>query len=165
MNSAYALALCGKLDQAELLAGEWKKTIRPLDTVANKMSYPILQAQIQLLRKNYSNAIQMLQPVLQYERAAGSGLYAMYVRGQAYLGLGDGKAAAAEFQKILDNRGFSPLFVTYPLSHLYLGRALDQQGDRTRARIAYQNFFALWKDADPDIPILKEAQAEYAKLK
>jgi tetratricopeptide (TPR) repeat protein len=163
--SAYALALCGKLDQAELLAEEWKKTIRPLDTVENKMRYPIFQAQIQLLRKNYSNAIQILQQVLQYERAYGAGSYAWYVRRQAYLALGDGKAAAAEFQKILDNRGFSPLGVTYPLSHLYLGRALNHQGDKTRARIAYQDFFALWKDADPDIPILKEAKAEYEKLK
>jgi tetratricopeptide (TPR) repeat protein len=163
--SAYALALCGKLDQAELLAEEWKKTIRPLDTVENKMRYPVLQAQIQLLRKNYGNAIQILQPVLQYERGSGSGWYARYVRAQAYLGLGDNKAAAVEFQKILDHRGFSPLYVIYPLSHLYLGRALNRQGDKTRARIAYQNFFALWKDADPDIPIWKEAQAEYAKLK
>jgi tetratricopeptide (TPR) repeat protein len=76
----------------------------------------------------------------------------------------DGAKAAAEFQKILDHRGALALNVLYPLAHLDLGRAYVQQGDTTKARAAYQDFFALCKDADADVPILKQAKAEYAKL-
>ncbi len=163
VNSAIALAVCGKLDQAGILAEEWKKTFRPSATFENKIGYPILQAAIQLQRGNYDNAIQILQPVIRYDRATG--FTTMMMRGTAYLGLCDGKSAAAEFQKIVDNRGLSPLDFAYPLAYLNLGRAAKLEGDIPRSRKAYQDFFALWKDADPDIPILKEAKAEYEKLK
>jgi len=91
-------------------------------------------------------------------------LYPAYVRGQAYLLAHNGPAAAAEFQKLLDHRGFVLNFVTGALAHLQLGRAYALSGDTAKARTVYQNFLALWKDADPDIPILKEAKVEYAKL-
>jgi len=118
---------------------------------------------MELHRGNHDKAIQILMPVLPYERAAG--FNAMFLRGQAYLGLGDGKSVAAEFQKIVNNRGLDSLSIFYPLAYLNLGRAARLEGDMAKSRKAYQDFFALWKDADPDIPILKEAKAEYEMLK
>jgi tetratricopeptide (TPR) repeat protein len=91
-------------------------------------------------------------------------LYPAYVRGQAYLLAHNGTGAAAEFQKLLDHRGAAVNFVTGALAHLQLGRAYAMAGDTAKAKSAYQDFFTLWKDADPDIPILKQAKAEYAKL-
>jgi hypothetical protein len=86
------------------------------------------------------------------------------VRGQAYLLAHNSTAAAAEFQKLLDHRGIVANFLTGSLAHLQIGRAYAMTGDTAKAKAAYQDFFTLWKDADPDIPILKEAKAEYAKL-
>jgi hypothetical protein len=91
-------------------------------------------------------------------------LYPAYVRGQAYLRARNGGAAAAEFQKLLDHRGIVLNFVTEALAHLQLGRAHMLQEDAAKAKTEYQDFFTLWKDADPEIPILKQAKAEYAKL-
>ena len=91
-------------------------------------------------------------------------LYPVYVRGQAYLAARNGAAAAGEFQKILDHRGIVLNLPLGALAHLQLGRAYALSGDTAKARSAYQNFFNVWKDADPDIPILKEAKVEYAKL-
>jgi uncharacterized protein YfaS (alpha-2-macroglobulin family) len=87
------------------------------------------------------------------------------MRGQAYLLARNGAAAAAEFQKLLDHRGIVANFVTGALTHLQLGRAYAMSGDTAKAKAAYQDFFTLWKDAAPDIPVLKQAKAEYAKLK
>jgi hypothetical protein len=92
-------------------------------------------------------------------------LYPVYLRGEAYLALNQGGAASAEFQKILDHPGVVLNEPIGALSHLGLGRAYALAGDNAKARTAYQDFFALWKSADPDIPILKQAKAEYAKLK
>jgi ATP/maltotriose-dependent transcriptional regulator MalT len=88
----------------------------------------------------------------------------VYLRGETYLMLHDGKAAAAEFQKFIDQRGVVVNFPWGALARLGLARASAMQGDSAKARAAYQDFLALWKDADPDIPILKQAKAEYAKL-
>jgi hypothetical protein len=91
-------------------------------------------------------------------------LYPVFVRAEAYLSAQQGPAAAAEFQKILDHRGLLWNCATGALAHLGLARAYAMQGNTAKAKAAYQDFFALWKDADPDIPILKEAKAEFAKL-
>jgi eukaryotic-like serine/threonine-protein kinase len=91
-------------------------------------------------------------------------LYPVYVRGQAYLAAHNGAAAAAEFQKILDHRGIVQNLPLGALAHLQLGRAYALSGDSAKAKAAYQDFFTVWKEADPDIPILKEAKAEFAKL-
>jgi hypothetical protein len=91
-------------------------------------------------------------------------MYPVYLRGQAYLLARQGKEAAVEFQKIIDHRGIVLNFPLAALAHLGLGRAYAMASDTAKARTAYQDFFALWKDADPDIPILKQAKAEYAKL-
>jgi hypothetical protein len=91
-------------------------------------------------------------------------LYPVYLRGQAYLLGHQGKEAAVEFQRIIDHRGIVLNFPLGALAHLQLGRAYGLQGETAKARGAYQDFLTLWKDADPDIPILKQAKAEYAKL-
>jgi len=91
-------------------------------------------------------------------------LYPVYVRGEAYLASHQGNEAAAEFQKILDHRGVVLNDPIGALAHLQIGRALVLQGDTTKARAKYLDFLMLWKDADPDIPILKQAKVEYAKL-
>jgi hypothetical protein len=91
-------------------------------------------------------------------------MYPVYVRAQAYLSAQQGPSAAGEFLKVLDHRGLLWNCVTGPLAHLGLGRAYLLQGDTAKAKAAYQGFLTLWKDADPDIPILKQAKAEYAKL-
>ena len=98
-------------------------------------------------------------------RSSNSCLYPVYVRAEAYLSAQQGTAADGEFQKILDHRGLLWNCATGALAHLGLARALALQGDAAKARAAYNDFLALWKDADPDIPILKQAKAEYAKLK
>ena len=92
------------------------------------------------------------------------GLYPAYVRGQAYLEAQQGREAAAEFQKVLDHRGIVLADPIGALAHLQLGRAYVISGDATKAKSAYRDFLTLWKDADPDVPILKKAKAEYARL-
>jgi eukaryotic-like serine/threonine-protein kinase len=87
------------------------------------------------------------------------------VRGEAFLRAHDGAKAAVEYQKILDHQGLDPVSIDFPLAHLGLARAYALQGDAAKAKIAYQDFFAAWKDADPDVPVLKTAKAEYEKLK
>jgi tetratricopeptide (TPR) repeat protein len=115
-------------------------------------------------------AIEILQVTSPYELGQpfeiGPGtLYPVYVRGQAYLRLGQAAQAAVEFQKLLDHPGCVQNFPLGALAHLQLGRAYALAGDKPKARVAYQDLLALWKDADADIPILKQAEAEYAKLK
>ena len=109
-----------------------------------------------------------LEAAAPYELGEAGGfiyyLYPAYVRGQAYLLARNGTAAAAEFQKVLDHKGIVGNFVTGALAHLEIGRAYAMSGDTVKAKVAYKDFLTLWKDADPDIPILKEAKAEYAKL-
>jgi hypothetical protein len=121
-----------------------------------------------LQRHDPAKAIGILRASIPYELAdpppfsAGT-MYPVYLRGEAYLGAGNGKLAAGEFQKILDHPGVIVNFPLGALSHIGLGRARALSGDTVGSRTAYQDFFALWKDAHPDIPILKQAQAEYAK--
>ena len=106
----------------------------------------------------------MLQTATPMEFGWPARVMPSYVRGQAYLHLRQGKEAAEQFQNILNHRGICGTLVTCSLAHLGLGRARALSGDNAGARTAYQDFFALWKDADPDVPILKEAKAEYTKL-
>ena len=124
---------------------------------------PTIRAEIELNRGNAARAIEDLQAIGAYELAAR--LYPAYIRGQAYLSAHQGNEAADEFQKIIDHRGIVLNAPIGALAHLQLGKAYALSGDKTKAKSAYQDFFALWKDADPDIPILKQAKAEYEKLK
>ena len=126
------------------------------------MALPVIRASIEVNRGNPAKAIELLQAATPYENGSFG---PQYLRGQAYLRARLAKEAAAEFQKILDRRGVGGLDVLYPLARLGLARAHALAGDAEKSRNAYQDFFALWKDADVDIPILQEAKAEYAKLK
>jgi hypothetical protein len=119
---------------------------------------------VELSRGSASQAIEFLQATRPYELGGPGTLYPVYVRGQANLLAKNGTAAAAEFQKILDHRGIVGNDVLGALAHLQLGRAYAMVGNTTRARSDYQDFFALWKDADPNIPIMREAKAEYGRL-
>jgi eukaryotic-like serine/threonine-protein kinase len=122
-----------------------------------------------LQRNQPGQAVAGLDSAKPYElgadrRAIGSFL-AIYTRGEAFLHSRDGVKAAAEYQQTLDHRGVGTTSVLYSLAHLGLGRAYALQSDTTKAKVAYQDFFAVWKDADPDVPVLKTARAEYEKLK
>jgi eukaryotic-like serine/threonine-protein kinase len=159
---ALAYALAGHEVLAQSLAEDLAKRF-PLDTVVQADYLPLIRAQVALEHNNSSKAIEFLQAALPYELGAVA-LLPAYVRGEAYRAGHKGSEAATEFQKILDHRG---IVLTEPigaLAHLGLARAYAMQSDTAKAKVAYQDFVRLWKDADPDIPILKQAVAEYAKL-
>ena len=161
MTLATALALCGDAHRAQKLIDELAKDF-PLDTLLNNVSLPVARAIIEIQHNNPTRAITLLEAASPYELANYG---PMYVLGKAYLQAREGAKAAAEYQKILYHRGIDPTSLHYTLARLGLGRAHALQGQTTKARTAYQDFLTLWKDADPDIPILQEAKAEYAKLK
>src|ERR1700675_2780003 len=172
--------MAGDTAQAESLAQDLGKRF-PLDTQMQSLWLPSIQAQLALDKKNPTAALNALQAASPIELgqigfvANMSCLYHVYVRGEAYLAAEQGSAAAAEFQKILDHSGIVWNCWTGALAHLGVARAnalqaktsqgADADAARVRALAAYKEFLTLWKDADPDIPILKQAKAEYAKLK
>ena len=172
-ESALAFAIAGDTSRAESLAQDLGKRF-PLHTLMQSLWLPAIQAQLALDKKNPAAALTALQAASPIELAGGSCLYHLYVRGEAYLAAGQGTAATAEFQKIIDHSGIVCNCWTGAMAHLGLARAhalqartsqgADADAARTRALAAYKDFLTLWKDADPDIPILKEAKAEYAKL-
>jgi eukaryotic-like serine/threonine-protein kinase len=171
----FALALTGDSSRSRGLTEDLSRRL-PEDTRVQFTYAPTIRA---LLASNDSQppkAVELLQTTIPYELGSpttggsefllGAGnLYPAYVRGLAYLAAHQGAAAAGEFQKILDHRGIVISDPVGALAHLQLGRAYALSGDKTKAKSAYQDFLTLWKDADPDIPILKEAKAEYPKLK
>jgi hypothetical protein len=161
LRAAAGLALAGDASGAKKLAGQLNADF-PLDTIVQGFWLPTIHAAIELSHGSSAKAIELLQPASSYE--LGGDLFPAYVRGVAYLAAHDGKAAAAEFQKLLDHRGIVLNAPHGALAHLQLGRAYVLTGETSKANSAYQDFFALWKDADSDIPILKQAKAEYAKL-
>jgi tetratricopeptide (TPR) repeat protein len=164
-QAALALALIGDTARVQSLANDLNKQF-PQDTIVQFKKLPTLNAQLALNRNQPLTAIEALQLAIPYElgiMGTATGLYPVYVRGQAYLAARDGSKAAVEFQKIVDHRSIAvnPLGA---LAHLGLARAYGLQGDTAKAKAAYQDFLTIWKDADPDIPVLKQAKAEYAKL-
>src|SRR5437867_3416332 len=179
VEAALAFALAGDATRAESLAQDLGRRF-PLDTQMQSLWLPTIQAQLALDRKNPAAALNRLQAAAPMELgqigfvANISCLYPVYVRGEAYLAAGAGTTAAAEFQKILDHSGMVWNCSTGAVAHLGLARAYalqsrtsqgaDSDAAHVRALAAYQDFLTLWKDADPDIPILKQAKAEYAKL-
>jgi serine/threonine protein kinase/tetratricopeptide (TPR) repeat protein len=179
VEAALAFAMAGDTARAETLAKDLNKHF-PLDTQMQSLWLPAIRAQLALDRKNPAEALNGLQAAASMEWgqiafvANISCLYPVYVRGQAYLTAGQGSAAAVEFQKILDHSGIVWNCWTGALAHLGVARAnalqaknshgADSDAARVRALAAYKDFLTLWKDADSDIPILKQAKAEYAKL-
>jgi predicted Zn-dependent protease len=160
-RAAVALALCGDTGQAQSLIDELTRE-RPKDTFVNLLWVPVIRSAIQINRNNPTEAVQLLEPTRRFEAAAE--FWPQYLRGLAYLKLKSGTEAATEFQKILDNRGQATLSALYPLAQLGLARAAAVSGDMSKSRKVYQDFLALWKDADSDLPVLKEAEQEYEKL-
>jgi len=128
------------------------------------MVEPWLRALNEINQERPAVAIEFLEKVRPYQFGNAAGLWANYDRGRAYLKMKQGKEAAAEFQTVLDHRGVDAAGIEYALSYLGLARAYALEGDNAKSRTAYQDFFALWKDADPDIPVYNEAKAEYAKV-
>jgi eukaryotic-like serine/threonine-protein kinase len=162
-DCAYALARAGDAARAESLAADIAKEY-PSNTLANGFDLPVIRATIETGRNNPAKAVDMLQPVEPYDLANGRAMLSTYQRGQADLALHKGSEAAAEFQKIVDHPGVVTNSITGALAKLGLARAYALEGNAAKARVAYQDFFALWKDADPGVPILIAARAEYAKL-
>ena len=164
-GAALALALTGDAGRSERLADDLNKRF-PEHTIVQFNYLPTLRSQIALNRNDAAKAIEVLLAATRYELGdVGLGsLYPVYVRGQAYLAAHESSKAVIEFQKIIDHRGIVLNSPIGALAHLQLGRAYAMQGDTVKAKAAYQDFLTLWKDADPDIPILKQAKAEYAKL-
>jgi eukaryotic-like serine/threonine-protein kinase len=138
----------------------------PEDTIVQFVYLPTIRAAALPVSgaANSDRVIKILASARQYELGDGLPLYPAYFGGEAYLAGNQGSAAAAEFQKIIDHPGLVLNNLIGALAHVGLGRAYAMQDDTVRAHAAYQDFLALWKDADPDIPILKQAKAEYAKL-
>jgi eukaryotic-like serine/threonine-protein kinase len=163
---ALALARSGRTAEAGKLAdqigAEW-----PEDTLVQHYFTPTIRAAIKLRQHDPAAAIDLLRDTTKYDLAfTGSvdSVYPAYIRGLAYLGLGDGRSAAAQFQKLIDNPGFSVRHVIGPLARLQLGRAQKMMGDNGSARKSYEEFLGIWKDADADLPVYRQAKAEYAQL-
>ncbi len=179
VEAALAFAVADNTARAEILAQDLAKRF-PLDTQMQLLWLPAIRAQIALDRKNPASALKTLQVTSPIELGnlsfgtTSTGLYWLYVRGDAYLAAGQGAAAAGEFQKILDHNGLVQNCWTGALAHSGVARAnalqsrtpqgADAAAARGRALAAYKDFLTLWKDADPDISILRQAKAEYAKL-
>ena len=167
--AALTLARVGDTAGAKAMVKDLEKS-DPSNTVLKIYWLPTLNAAIELNGGNSAQALVFLEAAAPYELGEPpptqeGTLYPAYLRGQAQLVAHNGPAAAAEFQKFLSHRGIVLNFPLGALAHLGLARAYALQGDAAKARTAYNDFSSLWKDADPDIPILKEAKAEYEKLK
>lgn len=166
--SALGLARAGESSQAQKLADKLR-TEFPLNTLFQSYWLPSIYAAIAINAGNPTKAIEILRATTSFELGAPAPMkvgtmYPVYLRGQAYLLASQGREAAAEFQKIIGHRGVTVNFHTGALAHLGLARAYALSGDTAKARTAYQDFLALWKNADPDVPILRQAMSEYAKL-
>ncbi len=160
---ATALAMTGDAGRAQTIVDDLGHRF-PDDTLLQLVTIPTVRAEIEMNRKAPEKAIALLESAKPYEMGIVQGMFPIYIRGQAYLQAKRGTEAAAEFQKMVDHPGINPLGPEHSLAKLGLGRAYVMTGDTAKAKAAYQDFFALWKDADPEIPLLKEAKAEYAKL-
>lgn len=173
-EAAFALALSQDPSRSQALADDLSKRL-PEDTIVRFVYLPTLRALQAMHHREPSKAVELLQTAIPYEGGTtveggsefllGAGnFYPSYVRGLAYLAAHQGAEAAAEFQKILDHRGIVICDPVGALAHLQLGRTYTLSGDRAKAKSAYRVFFALWNDADPDIPVFQQARAEYARL-
>jgi eukaryotic-like serine/threonine-protein kinase len=162
-QTAVVLVLAGEEKQAQSLIEEIRRRY-PLDVTANKVYVAVAQALLDSSRSKHAAAIQELQAGARYELGPVYNFLPIYARVLVYLRAKDGLQAQARFKRILTYRSLGATAPTYAPSYLGLARAYGLSGDTAQSRKAYQNFLALWKNAAPDIPILKEAKAEYAKL-
>jgi tetratricopeptide (TPR) repeat protein/predicted Ser/Thr protein kinase len=160
LSSALALALNGDDQKAGKLADDIAHK-RPYDTLAQFVFVPLVKAQTEINRGNPAKAIDLLDNAMVYARVNSN---VLYVRGNAYLKAGRAADAVQAYQRLLEMKSYIGVDPLVPLTHLGLARAYAQQGDKANSRLAYQDFFGLWKDADPDIPLLHQAKAEYVKV-
>ena len=169
--AAFALAVAGDVARARTLAGDLEKNF-PEDTSVQHLYLPALGALFALNARDPAAAIQALQTASRYDLARGGigfiahygVLYPIYLRGLAYLAAGQPAQATAEFQRILDHRSIVLVDPVDAMARLQLARALALSGDTVKAKSAYIDLLTLWKNADPEIPVLKDARAEYARL-
>jgi len=162
-----AIPLSAHSVQAQKLVDTLSQSF-PLDTVVQNHCLPTIRAAMKLHENEPAAAVEILRPTVKYDFADAdsfNSLYPAYIRGLAYLQMGEGRLAAAEFQKLLDHPGRVEREITGALSHLQLARAQRTMGNQAAARKSYEGFLALWKDADSDIPIYQQAKTEYAKLR
>jgi predicted Zn-dependent protease len=162
-GTAFAFALAGEYRRSETMSDNLARQF-PQDTIVNFVYLPTLRALVAFGKGKGVQAIELLRATTPYELGGGASLYPAYVRGESYLEVGQGVQATTEFEKILGHRGIVVFDPIGALTHLQLGRAYAMSGDTAKAKAAYQDFLTLWKDADPDIPVLKQAKTEYAKL-
>jgi len=168
-GAAFALALTGDSKRAQTLTDDLERRF-PEDTCVKFEYVPEIRALLALNRNDPAKAIELLQIAAPYELGAPRSsfhanygvLYPIYVRGEAYLALHQGAQAAAEFQKVLDHRGIVSSDPVGAMARLQIGRAYAMSGEQAKAKTAYQDFLGLWREADPDIPVLQQAKAEYA---
>jgi tetratricopeptide (TPR) repeat protein len=167
VNAALVLALTGDQTKSSALLADVTRDF-PENQYLHSLMAPMIQAALDIEKNQPAEAVAALEPTRPYEFGIGphgAGFGPIYLRGLAYLQLKDGVKAAVEFKRILDHKGVGAADPQYSLAHLNLGRAYMLQGDPGKARTAYQDFLAAWKDADPDVPVLIAAKAEYEKLK
>jgi eukaryotic-like serine/threonine-protein kinase len=167
MTLGLSLARSGRAEEATRIADEVSKEA-PLDTIVQKYLVPTVRAAVKLQQHDPNGAIELLRETVQYDLSFHESfdfLYPAYIRGLAYLQAGDSQSAAAEFQKLIDNPGLCWGYITGPLARLQLARAKTLMGDNAAARESYEEFLNIWKDADPDVPVYRQAKAEYAQLK
>ena len=165
--AAQLLATLGDLQKSTAILAEVERKV-PDNHFVQAVAIPQAKAVEQLQKSQLADALATLETLRPYEFGIGprgAGVTSIFLRGDVYLKMHDGAKAAGEFQRILDHRGAAGFSPEYPLARLNLGRAYALQGDTAKAKTTYQDFFAAWKDADPDVPILKAARAEYEKLK
>ena len=163
-GAALVFAACNDLPRAQALLDESLK-LYPRDTAVASMMAPLIRAEMERNRGNASQSTQLLEAVRGYDLGLVAGLTNNYLRGNLYLLQRKGNEAAVEFQKIIDHRGVDGMSPLHAVAHLGRARAAAISGDMTTSRKEYQDFFAFWKDADQDLPILIEAKNEYQKLK
>jgi DNA-binding winged helix-turn-helix (wHTH) protein/tetratricopeptide (TPR) repeat protein/tRNA A-37 threonylcarbamoyl transferase component Bud32 len=166
MVLALSLARSGRTDEAERLADEVSQEA-PSDLTVQRYLVPTVRAAVKLQQHDPTAAINLLRGTVQYDLAVTNSfdfLYPAYIRGLAFLESGDGRSAAGEFQKLIDNPGMCWEYITGPLARLQLGRAQRLMGDNASARKSYEEFLSIWKDSDADLPVYRQAKAEYAKL-
>jgi tetratricopeptide (TPR) repeat protein len=161
-RASRALALCGAVRDATTLSDELARRF-PESTLTNRVALPVTGAILALDRGDAKRALELLERTRPYDRAPFFEFWTFYLHGQALLAMRDGTGAAAQFRDIIEHRGTAPVSLLYPLAHLGLARAMALGGDEEATRRAYEQFFALWRDAEPDVRPLAEARAEYAR--
>ena len=164
--ASIALAQCGESTTADQIDAEANKEY-PEETLLHKVDIPLVRATNSLRKGDGAGAVTALEVSRPYEMGLGPGSIpyrVLYVRGEGYLQQKDADRAIGEFQKILNNPGICPVCELAPMARLQMARGYVMKGDKANAKTAYQNLLAMWKDADPDVPVLVQAKAEYAKL-